>query len=211
MKLGGKVEVDTAGMKFLIDEHKRRDVTLKGARAGAKTLERAAKAEAPKRKGGGGGTLRLAQGVKAAKGRKGSTTAFAVQGAKKRTEKMVRLPGRTKPQRVVPAFYDHLVQKGTKPHSVAKGERLGRGVRMSKKGRIYGAAVAQTKQTGRKKHPGARANPYRRRAWESVKDQSAAAALQAMAAEEQRLLAKAAEKSAAKLQGYGAMGGLRGR
>lgn len=209
MKLGGKVMVDTAGMRFLIDEHGRRDVTLKGARAGAKVLERAAKSEAPRRKGSG--ALRLAQGVKAAKGRKGTTTAYAVQGSKKRVEKMVTLPGRKKPTRVVPAYYDHLVQGGTRPHSVAKGQRLGRGVRMSKRGRIYGAAVTQTNQAGRKKHPGAKPNPYRQRAWNSVQDQAAAAALQAMAAEEQKLLAKAAAKSAAKLQGYGAMGGLRGR
>lgn len=188
--ISGKVSVDTSGFKFLVAENKKRDVTLKGAKAGGKVLERAAKATAPTRTR----MLRKAQGVKAAKGRKGSTIAFAVQGARKRTEAMVVPPGRKKPERVVPAFYDHLVQGGTRPHSVSKGQRLERKQKTNKKGRLYGKMVAQTDQTGRQ-HPGARANPYRKRAWETVKSEAGRSTLEAMAKEEQRLIVKAAAKA----------------
>jgi hypothetical protein len=188
--IGGKVSVDTSGFKFLVAENKKRDVTLKGARAGGKVLERAAKAAAPVRKGSR--MLRKAQGVKAAKGRKGSTLAFAVQGARKRVEATITLPGRKKPERLVPAFYDHVVMGGTAPHSVSKGQRLEQKQKVNKKGRLYGKAIAQTDQTGRQ-HPGARANPYRKRAWESAKSEAGKAALAAMAKEEQRLIAKAAK------------------
>lgn len=187
--ISGTVKVSTAGIEFLVAENKRRDVTLKGARAAAKVLERAAKNESPRRTG----MLRKAQGVLAKKGRKGTTTSFAVQGAKKRTEKMVAPPGRSKPQRIVPAFYDHLVQGGTKPHSVSKGERLGREQRTNKRGRVFGRQVAQTSQTG-KLHPGAKPNPYRKRAWSSSQVAAGEAGLAAMAEAEQKLLAKAAAK-----------------
>lgn len=190
--ISAKVRVNTAGMKLIVAENKKRDVTLKGARAGTKVLERAAKAEAPVRKGSG--MLRKAQGVLAKKGRKGTTISFAVQGARKRIEKMVTLPGRTKPQRVVPAFYDHLVQGGTAAHSVSKGERLERKQKTSKSGKAYGKMVAQTSQTGRK-HPGARANPYRRRAWNTSQGAVGDAALNAMAEAERKILADAATKS----------------
>lgn len=188
--ISGKVKVSTAGIAFLVAENKRRDVTLKGVRAAAKVLERAAKAEAPRRTG----MLRKAQGVLAKKGRKGTTTSFAVQGAKKRTEKMVAPPGRKKAVRVVPAFYDHLVQGGTKPHSVSKGERLGREKQTNSKGRIFGRQVAQTSQTG-KPHPGARPNPYRKRAWSASQGSAGEAGLVAMAEAERKLIAQAAAKS----------------
>lgn len=196
--IGVKAVVDTQGFEAVVAEAKKRGIALKGARAGARVLSKAAKADAPRRKGSG--ALKQAQGVKAAKGKKGLTTAFAVQGARRKVDKMVTLPGRKKPVRVVPAFYDHLVQGGTKAHSVAKGQSLGRAERVSKKGRTFGTAVARTDQTG-KKHPGAKANPYRKRAWEAVKDEVGAAAVKAMAAETQKVIAKESAKILAKLSG----------
>lgn len=185
--IGAKVSVNTSGIAFIVAENKRRDVTLKGARAAAKVLERAAKAGSPRRTG----MLHKAQGVIAKKGRKGTTTSFAVQGAKKRTEKMVVPPGRKKAVRVVPAFYDHLVQGGTRPHSVSKGQRLGRVQKPSKAGKLIGRHVEETSQGGTR-HPGAKANPYRRRAWQSSQGEAGQAAVAAMGEAERKIFAKAA-------------------
>jgi hypothetical protein len=196
--IGVTTKIDTQGFEALVAENKKRNVSLKGARAGGKVLQKAARAGAPKRKGSG--ALKQSQGVKAAKGRKGLTVSYAVQGARRKVDKMVTPAGRKKPMRVVPAFYDHLVQGGTKPHSVAKGQSLGRGQRVSKKGKVYGKSVVRTDQAG-KQHPGAKANPYRRRAWDAVKDEAGAAALAAMAAETQKVIEKESAKILAKLSG----------
>jgi hypothetical protein len=139
--------------------------------------------------------LKQAQGVKAAKGtRRNTTAAFAVQGARKKVDKVVKLPGRKKAVRVVPAFYDHLVQLGTRPHSVSKGERLGRDATRRRR------AVVRTAQAG-KKHPGARANPYRQRAWLAIKNAAARAVVAAMAAATQKEIARKAAKVAAAARG----------
>ena len=168
-----RIKVNVTGIQFLASETKKRNVTLKGARAAGKILIAAARGAAPKRKGSG--ALKSAQGVRVAKGTKAGTTAsFAVQGAKKKVDKMVTLPGRKKPVRVVPAFYDHLVQLGTKAHALGKGESLGRAATKRR------GAIAKTAQTTGKKHPGTAANPYRKRAWEAVKDRAGDAAVQAM-------------------------------
>lgn len=157
-----KVRTDVSGMVELIGITKTRTVTLKMVRAGAKELNSVVKPLAPRRKGGG--ALRQSQGVKAAKGKKGKTVSFAVQGARTAFEKMSRAGGYKTPQRVVPAFYDHLVQGGTKAHRLGKGELLGR----AKVGRRK--AVAATSQTRGGQHPGTAPNPYRKRAYEAAKD-----------------------------------------
>jgi len=171
--IGATTTTDVAGMVALVKLSRQRDITLKGVKAGVKVLERAAKAGAPK----ASGALRVAQGNKAKKGRSGGTTSYAVQGAKTKTEKMVTRKGRRTPTRAVPAFYDHLVNLGTKPHAVGKGSALGR------KGKPAGAQVGGL-------HPGTAAQPFRRRAWAAVKDQAGGAALKAMAAAVQSAIAK---------------------
>lgn len=180
----GKVAIDTGGITGVASEAKKRNITLKGAKAAGKILKVAARSAAPKRSG----ATKRAQAVKAAKGKKGTTTSYAVQGVKKKFSMQYTPKGRTKSERVVPAFIDHLIQLGTKPHALKKGASLGR------KGK--GAAA----QVG-KKHPGARPNPYRERAWESVKGEAGAAATAAMGAATQKEIDRQAAKVLAKLKG----------
>lgn len=159
--ISAKVSVDVSGFVDLIGITKTRAVTLKGVRAGAKELLSIVRPLAPRRKGGG--ALRQSQGVKAAKGKRGKTVSFAVQGARTKFEKMSRAGGYTTPQRVVPAFYDHLVQGGTRAHRLGKGESLLREAKGRRKGK------QATKQTTGGAHPGTQANPYRKRAYEGAK------------------------------------------
>ncbi len=188
------VKTDTSGIDAVISVARQRGITLAGAKAAGKPLKNAARSGAPKRPGSG--TLKQAQGIKAAKGTKAGTTAsFAVQGARKKVVKMVKLRGKKKPVKVVPAFYDHLVQLGTRPHALGKGESLGRDVTKRRK-----TAVVRTGQTTGK-HPGAKANPYRKRAWESVKNQAGAAAMKAMGAATQKEIDRQAAKIRTKLGG----------
>jgi hypothetical protein len=175
--VGMKVEIDTRGFQGIVSEAKSRNVTLKGVRAGIKVLVGPAKGGAPRRSG----ALRQSQGYRAAKGRKGKTIAFAVQGARKAFEKTY------KGRRTVPGFYDHLVQGGTRPHRLGKGEKLER-FDARKTADVFKPGTSQT--TGGV-HPGAKPNPYRRRAYQSNKDQIGRAVLQTMGVELQKILAKA--------------------
>lgn len=183
------VKTDVSGIKAVISAAKSRAITLAGAKAAGKLLKNAARSTAPKRPGSG--ALKQSQGVKAAKGtRPGTTASYAVQGARKKVVKMVKVRGRKSPVKAVPAFYDHLVQLGTKPHSLGKGESLGRsGKRKS---------VAKTGQTSGK-HPGAKPNPYRRRAWQTVKGAAGAAAVAAMGRATQKEIDRQAAKVRAKV------------
>lgn len=187
--LRASATVNGSGIDLLTSEAKKRNITLRGAKAAGKLLKIAARAEAPARTG----ALKQAQGVKAAKGTTaGSTASFAVQGARKKVARMVRLPGRKTVSRVVPAFYDHLVQLGTKSHSLAKGANVARPARAGKK------ATAAVGQAAGRMHPGATANPYRRRAWESVKDRAGEVAVEEMGAATRTAIEKQAAKIAAK-------------
>lgn len=188
-----KVEVDVSGLEALSSEAKKRNVTIHGARAAGKVLLPAARAGAPKRPGSG--ALRRAQGVLVKKGtRSGTTASFAVQGARKKVDRMIVVRGRKKAQRVVPAFYDHLVQLGTRPHALGKGESLGRDATKRRK------AIVRTGQ-GSGKHPGAKKNPYRERAWGAVSARAGTAALAAMDVALVKEIAKQSARLAAKLKG----------
>ncbi len=186
-----RVKVDLSGIEAVISAARQRGITLAGAKAAGKLLKNAARSAAPKRPGSG--ALKQAQGVRAAKGTKqGTTASFAVQGAKKKIDKMVVVRGRKKAQRVVPAFYDHLVQLGTRPHALGKGESLGRDATKRRK------AIVRTGQTTGK-HPGAKKNPYRKRAWETVKGPAGAAALKAMGGATQKEIDRQGAKIRTKL------------
>lgn len=178
--IGMKVEVDVRGFQGVVSTAQTRSITLKGVRAGIKVLVGPAKAGAPKRSG----ALKQAQGYRAAKGRKGKTIAFAVQGAKVATTKTYK--GRT----VKPGKYDHLVQGGTRPHRLGKGEKLSRTV-STKAADIFKPGTAQT-SGGR--HPGAKPNPYRRRAYQAHKDAIGAAVQKAMSDDLNKVLAREAAK-----------------
>lgn len=193
---GVTLKVDVRGLDALYKETAKRGVTLAGAKAAMRKLKTAAKAAAPRRKGKGGGSLRKAQGVLARKGTKsGSTSSFAVQGAMKKFDREIVVEGRKKARRVVPAFYDHLVQLGVRPHRIGKGESLGRDATSRRK------AVARTAQATGGKHPGTQPNPYRKRAWENVKDEAARRAVAAMGDALQKEIAKQHRRTMQKLSG----------
>lgn len=182
--LGVRVQVETVGIDSTLTEIQSRNASLKAVRGGIKIVQSAAKSYAPKRLG----HLKRAQGTKAVKGRRGKTGSFAVQGAKVKYVKFTRSgrKGSTSMRKVVPAFYDHLVIGGVKPHSIRRGSKV------AAKGK---AAVGQ--DTG-KPHPGARANAYRLRAYNSVKNQVGAEVLRIYGVETNKILAKADAKLRAK-------------
>jgi hypothetical protein len=176
MPLGIRVDVDTAGITVALNELQTRSASLKAVRAGIKIVQSAAKSAAPKR----GGDLRRAQGIKAVKGKKGKTTSFAVQGAK---TAYVRF---RKGRKIKPSKYDHLVIGGAKAHFMPY--RKGFGVLKSQAG-------------VKKMHPGARANPYRARAYAGVKSAVADTVMLAMAGETRKILDKATAKTLSQLSG----------
>jgi HK97 gp10 family phage protein len=182
-----KVVTDTSGLKALSSAAKKRTVTQRAVKAGAKIVQRAAKAAAPKRKGSG--ALKQSVGIKAAKGRRGKTLAYAVVGPRKKVRKTVRVGGRT--VTAVPAFYAHLVEKGTRPHSLTKGAKLAR------RGR---AAAGQGRVP---QHPGARPNPFLGPAFTRNRGPVAAEVKRVMAAEVEKEVKKAAAKLARKTMAKG--------
>jgi hypothetical protein len=128
------VKVDTSGLRGLASDARRRTMTVRAVGAGARVVAKAAKPLAPRR-AAHGGTLKRSLGSKAGKGRRGKTIAFAVVGPRKSVERTI--PRGRKAVRVVPFFYAHLAEKGTRPHGLGGG----------------------------RKHPGARPRPFLRPAW----------------------------------------------
>lgn len=184
--IGGTFKIDTKGFGLVISEAKTRQMTLKGVKAGVRVLQEAARAAAPRR--ARSGALRQSQGVLAKKGRKGSTISFAVQGARKRVVRYVKLKGYRTPQKVVPAFYDHLVQGGTQAHSLARGSNI------KKHGAPKLRDIASALKEGFGIHPGTKPNPYRKRAWAASKGRIGDTTRAAMAAEAQKIIARASVK-----------------
>lgn len=182
--LKAKVVVDTRGLAGLVTKAKERSITLRAVKAGARLVQADAKAAAPRRKGSG--ALRQSLGTKAVKGTRGSTVALAVVGARKKVVKT--LSRGNKSVRVVPAFYAHLVEKGTRPHAIGKGSKLGR------KGKASGPQAGGM-------HPGAKAQPFLVPAWESNRSRAAEEAKKVLADEIQKAIAKAAASQAKKPKG----------
>lgn len=173
----GKVKIDLTGIDAIESSAKSRAITLKAVKAGAKLVQSAMKANAPK----DSGALKQSIGIKAVKGSKSRTGAVAVVGARKKVQKMVTRKGRTTPTKAVPAFYAHLEDQGVRPHAVGKGSKLGR------KEKPNGA------QTGGM-HPGVKATRFMQDAWENTQSQAAEAATQVAAAEIAAAMAKQAAK-----------------
>lgn len=173
MPLGTRVEVDLRPLNEDIKELKTRAASVKAVRAGIKIIQGAAKGAAPKLFG----HLKRAQGTKAKKGSRGKTGAFAVQGAKTKYRKPRKKKGKTATQlaEAIPALYDHLVMGGVKSHGVAKGG----GVK-------------------NRPHPGARPNPYRRRAYYGVKAEVGRAMVKAYGDAIKKMIEKNAAKAAKK-------------
>ena len=194
--IGGTVVTDTTGLTAIHDSLKQRAITLKAVKAGAKIVLTATKAGVPQDTR----SLKKSQGTKAGKSKAGQTLSYAVIGARKKTDVMVIRKGRRKPTRAVPAFYDHLVRLGAKPHSVAKGQSLGRVQKTSKTGKLYGKLVTRTDQSGGQ-HPGTKPNDFRLKGWESSKDAAGAATLAVMGAEVNKAMAEQSRSILAKLGG----------
>lgn len=190
MGLGISVKVDTSAIPGFIDEMKKRNVALRAVRKGIKIVLPIARSMAPKKLG----HLKRAQSVKAVKGKKTKTGAYALQGARTKYVKIVPAGSRSKSgtRRVVPAFYDHLVIGGARPHVIRKGSQLGRTQDTYK--------IRQRATIGQgtgKPHPGTKPNPYRMRAWRSVEEQVQQVVAEQLAVETQKEL----DKAAAKMQG----------
>lgn len=206
--LRARVAVDASGLRLLSSAAKQRTVTTRMARSGGKVVQRAAKPLAPRRKGSG--ALRRSLGVKAKRGTRGKTISYAVVGPRKSVRKTITLNGNKafidatdksgkatrkaiivggRQVTVVPAFYAHLVEKGTRPHSLGRGSLL---ARRGKGGAGQGAG---------KRHPGARPRPFLGPAYEGSKDAVRAVMLRTAADEVQKELVKAARKAAAKARG----------
>lgn len=170
------VEVFTSlpGLDAIEKTARKRAVTLKAVKVGAKIVQQAAKTKAPKRKRSG--ALRQSIGIKAVKGTKGKTLALAVVGARSKVEKTF------KGRKIKPSKYAHLVEKGTKPHSLLKRSK-------SKIGKVA-RAVAVAAGAG-KRHPGAKPKPFLRPALDQNKDAAGRAMLDALGAEIKRVIAGA--------------------
>lgn len=192
MPIGILVQVDTSPIPAILSEMESRTITLKAVRAGVKKIVPVARSMAPKRLG----HLKRAQGYKAAKGKKKKTVSYGVQGVKTKYHKLVKAGRRASAsqRRVVPAFYDHLVLGGVRPHSIRKGSQLGRAD--ARPGTQKAATIGQG--TG-KPHPGHKANPYRRRAYQAVAAEVNKEMLRVMALEIPKMLAKHHAKIRAKL------------
>lgn len=198
-KIKARVKVDTSGLKDIERTAKKKTITLKAVKAGGKVVQQAVKARAPRRKYSG--ALKQSIGVKGAKGTRGQTAAYAVIGPRKSVVKLIP-PTRGKKQiRAVPAYYAHLVEKGTRPHRLGLGQRLARAATKKK------AAQAATSQSRGGQHRGARANPFIATAWVSSRKRAAAVAQSVLGQEIKKELAKVSVKVRAKLAAGRAVAG----
>lgn len=164
------------GLDAIEKAAKKRAITLKAVKAGAKLVQRAAKGNAPRRSG----ALKQSIGTKGVKGSRGKTLAFAVIGARMKVEKTF------KGKLIRPGKYAHLAEKGTRPHSLIKREKgaVGKALRALKIAAGLG-----------KKHPGARAHPFLKPALDSCRVAAQSAMLQTLAVEIQKEIAKASARA----------------
>lgn len=174
--LKATVKLDTSGLARLASPAKQRAITLKAVKAGAKVIPGAAKSLAPRRSG----ALKQSLGIKAVRGTKGKTSALAVIGARKKVVKEIQRSKKSASKtKAVPAFYAHLVEKGTRPHALGKGAKLAR----------KGKPQIHTNQTGRQ-HPGAKAHPFLKPAWEGNADRAIEAGEKVISQEIAKLMTK---------------------
>lgn len=176
-----EVAVDTTGIAEVAKLGQARSATLKAVKAGAKLIQGAAKARAPKRKGSG--ALRQSLGIKSVKGSKGRTLSFAVIGPRKKVAKMVPVGRGGRKVRAVPAYYAHLVEGGTKPHRLSKGAKVAR------------RGKAASGQDAGALHPGAKPQPFLGPAFDATKDRAKEEAQRVLAGEVDKIVQKAAAKA----------------
>ena len=160
--LGVRVITDLPGLDAIEKTAKKRGVTLKAVKAGAKLVQTGAKSRVVRRSG----ALKQALGIKPKKGTRGKTLAYAVVGARTKVVKVY------KGKKTVPAYYAHLVEKGTKPHSLLRKAALGKLAR----------AAAIRAGFGRR-HPGAKSQPFLKPALDTQQEAIGAAILRVLQAE----------------------------
>ncbi len=143
-KFGAEVVTGFAAIEAIGKAAKSRQLAVRIVKAGAKVVQASARAKAPR---GKTGLLKKAIGMKAVKGTRGKTLAFAVIGARSKVE------GAKGGKTVKPSKYAHLVERGTKPHSLVK---------RAKKADVAGWAAREKliAAGGGKKHPGATPKPF---------------------------------------------------
>jgi hypothetical protein len=163
-----RVITDLSGLAAVSSTAKKRTITLKAVKAGAKLVQAAAKAKAPRRKADGGG-LQQAIGIKPVKGTRGRTLAYCVVGPRVKVEKQVRQGRKT--YKYVPARTAHIVEGVAKPHDLRRGK---------------GGGVVR--------HPGAKPRPWLAPGWKEQKARAAAVTAEVLAAETQKAIEKAAVK-----------------
>lgn len=164
--------VDTSGIREVAKLAQQRTATLKAVKAASKHVVAATKARAPRRPGRGGGGLKQAMGTKPVKGTRGKTLAYVVIGARKKVVKQVPVGKTGRTRKHVPAYIAHIVEGGAKAH------RLNGGM-----------------------HPGARKKPFMGPGFDASVTQANETAQRVLGEETQKLIQKAAAKSAAKARG----------
>lgn len=148
-----------------------KQILRKAVRAGAKAPREAAKQDAPKRLGVLGQSISVKIGTN-----KRDKSVYAVIGPRRGVRG--QRPTGTGAAGVRPSKYAHLVEFGTRPHSLAKGDKLAR-------------RKQAAKQTAAgKKHPGAKANPFLERAYRQTAAAAKAAMIAVIEAEIKKKLAK---------------------
>lgn len=119
----------------------RNRIMRKAARAGAAEVRKEAKRHAPK---GESGTLKASISVRISTNKR-TGAVYAIVGPRRG---LVRKKSRGHVYEDRPSKRAHLIEKGTRPHWLAKG-----------------GAIGVARRVGR--HPGAKANPFLKRAWMS--------------------------------------------
>lgn len=143
-------------------------IVRKALEKATKPILSAAKAKAPK---GATGLLRKSLGRKAKTYRRSGTsmiilgprTGFAKQG--KKGKKITALGKKFRAAGVNPSKYAHLVEKGTKPHSLGKGSQL------RTRRTLTALLIGRSIQHGAG-HPGTKAQPFLAPAWAGQKAQA---------------------------------------
>jgi HK97 gp10 family phage protein len=140
----------------------RNRILRKAVRAGSRIVSQGVKGRVARKSG----ATKASISVRIATSRK-TGAVYAVIGPRRRF--VFKRKGR-KISEGAPTKIAHLIEKGTRPHSIRKGARLGR------KGRSAGGQVGRP-------HPGARAKPFLRPSWESHREAAVAAMRSVIAAE----------------------------
>jgi HK97 gp10 family phage protein len=170
------VRMEVEGAQGLMDllknfeQNVRNRIARKALDAAAKPVVAAAKAKAPKRFGA------LKESIGVVHRKYDSGVVLAVIGPRhtatisRHGAKLAKALGAAAAagQKIEPAYYAHLVEYGTAPHAVGEGSILfRRSTRIDPKtGKRISVKIGRGPQRG-KSHPGAKAHPFLRPAWDA--------------------------------------------